>query len=223
MKRNIAGLLCSILLGLLIGILSIYIVFFKVLSPEDVTAFLQSDSPNVMERSVASPEETTRADYIELSLQIAEYIKNGDYGSLSSLVHPVYGVVFTPYSTVNLSSDLCFSPGEVAAFASDENTYVWGIADGTGDPLEMTVSSYFSQFVFDKDYTLAPVIGVNQILYTGNSLENVTEIFPDAQFVDLSYPSSSAETPDWSTLRLVFEDYEGAPKLVGIIHCQWTV
>ena len=58
---------------------------------------------------------------------------------------------------------------------------------------------------------------------TGNALENVSEAFPAAQFVDLHFPGADNDGLDWSTLRLVFEDCYGKYMLSAVIHCQWTI
>ena len=222
MKKGLVNLLWAIL-GFIVGILLIYVFLFKICSPEDVTGLVYSDSANVSRMSSGVETDSESEDVIDLAFKTAQYIKNGDYASLSSISHPVYGVVFTPYSTVDLASDLCFSNSEIASFGNDDKTYVWGMSNGDDTPIEMTPSAYFSRYVFNRDYTLAPVIGNNYVIQTGNSLENVSEVFPDARFVDLHYPSTDSESHDWSTLRLVYEDYEGELMLVAVIHCEYTV
>lgn len=159
-----------------------------------------------------------------MAQQIAECLKEKDYKTLSGIVHPEYGLVFSPYATINLSSNQYFMPSQVAAFADDTTIYVWGIYDGTGAPIEMTPAEYFEKFVFNLDYTSAPVIGINYIVKSGNSLENVTEVFPGAQYVDLHFPESYLDgAVYWSTLRLVFEYYNDDLMLTAIIHSEPTI
>lgn len=223
MKKTFIPILC-ILLGLFIGIFSVYIILFKLCAPETVMTMVYSDSDIGAAHTANSQSSSSDNEkLIELAFESAQYIKERDFVALSSVVHPVYGVVFTPYSTVNLSSDECFSVSDVAAFGNNTTKYVWGAADGSGSPIEMTVSEYFERYVFDRDYTAAPIVGVDHIVQTGNSLENISDIFPYAHFIDFSFPSSDSESADWTTLRLVFEDYNGEWKLAAIIHCEWTV
>lgn len=222
MKKAVSSLLC-VLLGLFIGILSVYIILFKLCEPETVMNMLYSEPAAGTRTTESENSASDNEELLGLALEAAQYIKDRDFTSLSSIVHPVYGVVFTPYSTVNLSSDECFSSSDVAAFSTNTTKYVWGAADGSGTPIEMTVSEYFDRYVFDRDYTAAPLIGVDHIVQTGNSLENVSDIFPYSHFVDLSFPSSDSEAADWDTLRLVFEDHNGELRLVAVIHCEWTV
>ena len=94
--------------------------------------------------------------------------------------------------------------------------------------IELPVGKYaldwqsLSEYVYDRDYAHAPVMGFNTVLRSGNALENVAAAFPDGQFVDLYFPSTSAEANDWRILRMVFEDCEGEMKLSALIHGEYT-
>lgn len=168
--------------------------------------------------------EATNAELTQFAYKVLEYIKNGDYAGLSEVIHPEYGVVFSPYATVNLNSNKCFTAAQVAAFEGDKNKYVWGKYDGKGTPIELTPSEYFKEFVFDRDYTLSRQLGVNTIVKSGNSLENITEVFPNVQFVDFHFPGTEINSGlDWSSLRLGFEEFEGRLMLTVILHSEWTI
>ncbi len=179
----------------------------------------------------ARPETTalsTGANNAELTgyaYEVLGYIKAGDYDALAQTVHPEYGVIFSPYATINLPSNKCFTATQIKGFAEDKNQYVWGIYDGNGEPINLTPPEYIKKFVFDKDYTLAPEIGINMIIMSGNSLENVKEVFPNARFVDFHIPGTDQESGglDWSSLRLGFEEYKGELRLTVILHSQWTI
>ena len=75
------------------------------------------------------------------------------------------------------------------------------------------------------DYTQAPSVGVDQIVMSGNSLENLQEAYPDCRFVDLCYPSldPAYEGLDWCSLKMVFAPTQSGWYLVGLIHSQWTI
>jgi hypothetical protein len=169
--------------------------------------------------------DATNAELTEYAFKILGYIKTGDYNALSQVVHPEYGVVFSPYATINLASNKCFTAAQVSGFSKDKNQYVWGKYDGKGDPIELTPAEYFKKFVFDKDYTQASEIGLNTIVKSGNSLENIKEVFPDARFVDFYIPGTDQDSGglDWSSVRLCFEEYKGQLKLTVILHSEWTV
>lgn len=167
----------------------------------------------------------TNAELMEYAYDILGYIKAGDYAALSQAVHPEYGVVFSPYATINLPSNKRFTASQIEAFPEDKNQYVWGKYDGSGEPIEMTPSEYFKTFVFDKDYTRATEIGVDTIVKSGNSLENIQEVFPNARFIDFHIAGTdpSYEGIDWGSIRLGFENYQGVLKLTVILHSQWTI
>ncbi len=157
---------------------------------------------------------------VTLAFDAAEALRDGDFAALSKLVHPERGLVVTPYSTVNLTSDQWFTAADVTALASDATSYVWGLNPITGEMLELSPSQFFSKHLYDRDYAHASVVTVNTLATQGNALENVSEVFPEAIFVDLHDPGQEGV---WSTLRLVFESYRGELRLVALIHSQYTV
>lgn len=164
-------------------------------------------------------------ELIEYSKRILTYLHENDYDSLSKLVHPEFGVIFSPYATVNLSSDMFFTPKEIMNFNDDAQKYIWGIYDGIGDPIELTVSEYFARFVNDVDFTKCENFGINKILRASNSLENISEVFPNCRYIDCYIPD--ANDPEngfnWKSLRLVFEENGGKLYLTAIGHNEYTV
>lgn len=209
-------MLAGIAIGLALALAVFYFTGDKLF--EQLTG-TDSEAATLSVVTEASGEELTA-----YAFQIAGYIRDGDYKKLADAVHPEYGVVFSPYATISLTSNKCFTAGQVQAFPEDSTKYVWGKYDGKGDPIELTASDYFKTFVFDKDYTAASVIGVDTIIKSGNSLENIKDIFPKVRFVDLYMPGDAdLEELDWSILRLGFEDYQGQLKLTLILHSQWTI
>lgn len=218
MKKTLSYILAAFL-GLFIGI-AISFLFLRFSGADTVDRILDRDPA----ASDISSDEGSAGRLTPLAFEAAEYIKTGDYKALSEMIHPEYGVVIAPYSTVSLSSNKCFTPEEVARFSDDNDTYIWGITDGDEAPIEMTPGKYFSEYVYDYDYLNASVFGVNRIVKSGNSLENLSDIFPDSQFVDLHNPGTQeADFKDWSTLRLVFEEYDGTLMLTAIIHSESTL
>ena len=161
---------------------------------------------------------------VDAAYKVLESIKDQDYVSLSQAVHPEKGVTFTPYSYIS-DDDMRFSAEEIIQIETDGPSYEWGQYDGSGEPIIRTCREYFARFVYNADYIDAPVIGVNHIVHTGNSIENVTDIYPEAQFVEFHFPGVDPEYEgmDWCTLKLVFEQYGGSLTLVAVIHSEWTI
>lgn len=152
-------------------------------------------------------------------------IQRQDWSTLASCIHPERGVVFTPYSTVEPETDLCFTADQIKNLAQDETVYIWGVEDGRGDPIQMTASQYFERYVYNRDYTQATEIGIDRIMTEGNALENLTEAYPGCRFVDFSFPSADPvnDGMDWSSLKLVFQPQGERWYLVGVVHGEWTI
>lgn len=212
MKKHIFSILCLIL-GLVVGIGSYLIYDLAASRPEE-----PSDAEIAAVAVGASNQEL-----IDKSYSVLSYIRKRDYLSLARLVHPEYGIYFSPYSNINLTSNQWFSPDMLAIIDKVEEPFVWGVYDGSGEPISMTAEEYFSRFVYDRSFISAPVITVDRVAKSGNSLENTTELFPGCRFVDFYIPAESEETQNWSLLRLIYEEHDGALYLVAIVHSEYTV
>ena len=81
----------------------------------------------IPQRNVIAVDESESADMTMLAYTILGYIRDDDFRSLSRVVHPEYGVVFSPYATINLSTDRRFSDDQIATLDSDSSVYVWGV------------------------------------------------------------------------------------------------
>ncbi|NLY43984.1 MAG: hypothetical protein GX066_08465 [Clostridiaceae bacterium] len=152
-------------------------------------------------------------------------ISRKDAKTISDLVHPVKGVRFTPYTYVSLEKDVVFKKGEIINFFEDKEAYLWGHYDGSGEEIYLTPSEYYERFVYSEDFKNAEKIGYNEVLSSGNMLENQFEVYDNPIVVEYYFSGFNPEYEgmDWKSLRLVFEKYEGNWYLVGIIHNQWTI
>lgn len=168
--------------------------------------------------------DSSNEDLINLSYEVLRVIRAQNYAALSDYVHPQQGVTFTPYSTVDRESDRTFLPDEIAGAHRNTTLYIWGMTSGDASPIQLTISQYFSNYVYNVDFCSAPMVGVNNTISAGNSLENVSTAYADASFVEFYFPKLTTENRgmDWCGLKLVFDLYEGEYKLVGIIHSSWT-
>jgi len=162
---------------------------------------------------------------LERGAQVLEALNADDYSALAGTVHPEKGVRFTPYSSVDVETDLVFSRDRLTQAAQDAKAYTWGVTDGRGSPLVASVPEYFARYVWNTDYTQAPVVSIDEVAETGNALENVREAYPEARFIEYHFPSLDPENEgfDWCSLKLVFEVWENQWYLVGMIHSEWTI
>ncbi len=221
MKRAAVSMLLF-LFGFILGVLSL----FPMLSQgPDVTPALvvPAEKSGEAVQDVFSSRDT--AALLQAAAGTAEALKEKDYEALAGYVHPEEGVTFSPYSTVDHGADQRFTADEIRVLAQDDARYLWGYEDGRGEPIEMTIAQFLEEYIFSVDYTQAPSVGVDEIVMSGNSLENVREAYPGCRFVDLCYPGLLEENEglDWCSLKMVFAPTQSGWYLVGLIHSQWTI
>jgi FtsZ-binding cell division protein ZapB len=162
---------------------------------------------------------------VDFSLDIMELIKDNDMNGLSTYVHPSKGLRFTPYTYIDIQNDKVFTASEVSGLNGDNSVYTWGNYDGSGDPIDLKFSDYYSEFVYNQDFLNPHMIGNNVVIGTGNMTDNTSTAYPNGSFVEYHFTGfdSQYEGMDWESLTLVFEEDNGDWYLVGIIHEQWTV
>lgn len=173
----------------------------------------------------ASLDRDDNGPLLERAGEVTAALRARNYVALAAMVHPEKGVAFTPYSTVNPDGDLCFSPAQLTEAAGRDVPLVWGVSDGKGEPIELTLDGYFDRYVYNADYAQAPEIGIDTVLASGNAMENVAASFPMGRFVEYHFPGLEDANLgyDWCSLKLVFEIWQNQWMLVGVVHSEWTV
>lgn len=161
----------------------------------------------------------------DVAVKTITALSDKDSKKLAELIHPTIGVRFSPYAFVNKDKDVVLSKEEIGNFFSDSKTYLWGYTDGKGNPIELTPGEYYTKYIYSVDYKNAPKISFNKALGSGNTSDNITEVYASAQFVEYYFPgfNKKYEGMDWKSLRLVFQQVEGKWYLVGVVHAQWTI
>ena len=230
MKRSALLCVLALLLGTLAGLL-------LTVCRLGVLGFLASGAPaatpaanaalQISPGMAADSDAESNLPLLDAASQVLTALKEGNIQSLAALIDPERGVTFTPYSTVDPHSDLTFTPDQLSQATVNGTRYVWGYTQGKGDAITMTLPEYLGAYVFDADYTQAPIIGVDHVIASGNSLENVEDAYPEDRFVEFYFPGQDPASGglDWSALKLVFSDPEhaGDHRLVGVIHSEWTI
>lgn len=153
-------------------------------------------------------------------------LKSRNGTRLSALTHPDKGVRFTPYGFVHADRDVILSRGQIAGMFNDTTVRTWGTADGSGEPLTFPFEQYYRRFVYDIDFSAAPVVRYNQPpAKVGNTPNNIPQAYPGAQWVEFHFPMIDAkyEGMDWRSLWLVFEREGDDWMLTGIVHGSWTI
>ena len=164
---------------------------------------------------------------LKLTEDILGGIKNKNYAAIANFIHPSYGIRFSPYAFIDTAKHKKFSKEEFLDLANNKNgkTILWGLFDGSGEPIRMTLNAYMKRFVYDADFLKPEKRSVNKFLGGGNSLNNLSKIYTGCDFTE-SYFSGfdkKYEGMDWKTLRLVFKKSNDQFFLIGIVHDEWTI
>jgi len=92
-----------------------------------------------------------------------------DIDSLARLAHPSMGIRFTPYGHVDTAIDRRLSPDELRAQWARPDSIVWGVHDGSGEPIRLSFRQYVDRFVYDFDARRAPRVARDSApMGTGN-------------------------------------------------------
>lgn len=176
------------------------------------------------EKGIIKPESAENIIKITAD-QVIRAIGQKDGELLSGYIHPEEGVRFTPYTYVSVEKDVVFHQEEIKDFFKNQKEFLWGRYDGTGEEIRLTPGEYYNKFIYSDDFRNAEKIGYNEVLSSGNMLENQFEVYPKAIVVEYYFPGFDPqyEGMDWKSLRLVFQQAENQWLLVGIIHNQWTI
>ncbi len=160
----------------------------------------------------------------EVATAVVTALQQGKPAEVAKYAHPEKGVRFTPYTYVNPETDVILTAAEIAAAASDTTHKTWGVQEGSGEPISMSVLEYFSRYVYNHDYATAPVVRWNEPQTKGSMIDNAKEFYPAAQIVEYHFDGFDPkyEGMDWGSLRLALEEHEGAWFVTGMIHDEWT-
>jgi hypothetical protein len=155
--------------------------------------------------------------------EILQSLKNKDYKTFASWIHPEKGIRFSMYAFVDLKEDKHFSKADFEKYQPTKTLFTWGAEDGSGDPYKATINDYLGKWVFSRDFT-ASKYTLNTFTGGGNSMNNLKEIYPKADFTE-NYLKGTEKYGgmDWKTVRFVFEEYQDQYYLVAVVNDQWTI
>lgn len=156
-----------------------------------------------------------------LTKEILTSIKNEEYESLAQYFHPDLGVRFSPYAFIDTVKNVQLSDKQYTDGIKSNTKFTWGYSDGSGDPIDLTIPEYFKKFVYTSDFLNADRMAVNKMIGSGNSLNNLEEIYPYALFTE-SYDPGEHEMA-WKTVRLVFKKEGDKFYLISIVNDRWTI
>lgn len=195
---------------------------------KDTTVTIQNNKVENTEidsiQAVPEPVKLSKDEMLKnTNSEILSALKSKDYEHFSEFIHPEKGIRFSMYAYVQPEKNKHFSREEFIRYVSTPTKFTWGEKDGSGDLMVMSLRDYLETWVFKRDFTKAEFY-LNEFKGTGNSLNNLKQIYPDTDFTENYIPGSEKYSGmDWNALRFVFEEFQGEFLLVAVINDQWTI
>ncbi len=159
-----------------------------------------------------------------IATEILTALKTKNYKALTAYFHPTDSVLFSPYGFIDTEASKKLTKATFTKLIDERGSVNWGSYDGSGKTIRLSAQQYLEKFVYNADYLHAEKTAFNQIIGKGNSLSNLKEVYPKHPFVEYYFSGfdQKYEGMDWTSLRLVFRQYQSNYYLVAIIHDQWT-
>lgn len=155
--------------------------------------------------------------------RILDILQQKKYWDLSSYIHPEKGVRFSMYAYVRPEKDKVFSLSNYRRYINTDVKFTFGEKDGTGELYVTSLKSYLDLWMYKRDFTAGQYYE-NTFRGTGNSLNNLKEVYPGLNFTENYIEGSQKYSGmDWNALRLVFEEFNGRYYLVAVINDEWTI
>lgn len=167
---------------------------------------------------------TVIVDPKQTASAVINLLKLKDLPRLAAYVHPTAGVRFSPYGYVNTESDVVMQASVLQNAFEQEEILEWGSYQGSGLTIKLSFAEYYEEFIYDHDFVNADLVDYNNPIGTGNIINNAPDVYPDSFIAEYHYKGTKAnDFMDWSSLRIVFTQYNKDWVIVGIIHDQWTI
>lgn len=174
-------------------------------------------SPTVT-AALSTSDEAAKGIIADTADEVIRALRDKDMETLAQFVDPINGVEFSPYIA---SGGVRFQADQVAGLFQDKTKYLWGYADGSGDPIELTFATYYEGFIYDLDYAHP-----TRITFNAAGLGYFEDEFLPAPSEDRILVEYVVEQEGLYAqgLILIFEkDQEGAWYLVRVIHDTWLI
>lgn len=159
----------------------------------------------------------------QMATKILNTVKNRDYKRLAPFIHPQHGIRFSAHANIDTIKDRKFSVDELITLAKQNRKISWN-SGWTDDAELLNVNQYFSKYIYDVDFLNAELKSLNKFHSQGTELNNIKEIYPGCNVVELFFSGfeKKYEGIDFRALRLVFKMQDKIFYLIAIVHDQWT-
>lgn len=156
--------------------------------------------------------------------QVLDMLTRKDFESLAGQIEPGGTVLFSPYGYIDTASARRFDRASLPVLGKLKDKLLWGQYDGSGEDIRLSAEEYMARFANDKSYAQSDSVLVNRSVASGNSVNNMAEVFPGCDYVEFYCKGSEQYSGmDWGALRLVFRTVGDKVYLVAVVHDQWTI
>ncbi len=165
-------------------------------------------------------ENNKESDLIKASNRAIKLLKNKNFEAFSQLIHPTLGIRFSPTAFIDVHTDLTFDITDFKTLITQKDSLVWGVHKQSGDNIELNFNDYYSTYIYDADYLNAESITENTCLKNGSIINNISEIYSGAEFVEYYFSGFNKEYDglDWKAIRLVFKKQNDKYHIVALVH-----
>jgi uncharacterized protein YraI len=144
-----------------------------------------------------------------------------DGEALARLVHPEHGLRIHRHWW---NPEVRVDPGAVADLFSGDQSYDWGMADGTGDEMRGPFSLYI-QPLLERNLLPATETACNEILHGSTAgLVQLPEGYESANYYAVYRPAGEGMIEfDWGAWVVGIEQWQGAYYISFLVHFEWEI
>lgn len=172
-------------------------------------------------------ETTEKKDIKTIGKVLLKAFSDKNYSMLAPYLKDENSVVlFAPYLYIDTTRAQELTLEELKQYDKEKKILDWGWYDGSGDAIELSVSDYVDRFVYDVDYlNETDTITMNHVHFKGNSLNNISEVFPESNYIHFYRAPKDPELGemDWRSIIFVFEEFDKKYYLKAVVHNEWTI
>jgi hypothetical protein len=154
---------------------------------------------------------------------VLKALMSNNYAALERHIEPGGKILFSPYAYIDTTKAIRFTGRELSEAADSKKMLTWGEFDATGEPIQLSVADYFARFIKNKNFLQPDSLLVNKSVTAGNMVNNLKQLFPDAEYVEYYCKGSDDYAGmDWGALRLIFKKKLNNYYLVAVVGDRWT-
>lgn len=173
---------------------------------------------------VKAVDTTPKIDYLLVAENVLKTVKEKNFEAFVEFIHPTEGVRFSVSAVINVKTDKLLNKEQILDLNKSKKKTKWGIHEAIGDPINLNISDYFSQYFYDVDYLKSAKKELNKTTPNPSSPSNIKEIYPNSNFVEFYYAGDGDKNSglDWKNLTLIFKNEGEKAYLIGVVHSEWA-